>query len=130
MTKPAFSETGYIIEDDETGLDSTKIQHKASTKVKPLVDRECNNNIKEKSSSTAVEEDDVSKEEPAMGPKFNGEGPNNINNDNKLMILRVAAHVCMAWCQQALYHKVVDKAINDAKLKKQHNECTSTLVVD
>ncbi len=84
----------------------------------------------ENSLSTAAEEDDVSNEEPAMGPKFNGEGSNKIGNDNELMILRVAAHVCMARCQQALYCKVVDEAISDAKLKKPHNERTSTLVVN
>ncbi len=36
----------------------------------------------------------------------------------------------MAQCQQVLYCKVADKAINVVKLKKPHNECTSMLVVD
>ncbi len=39
-TKPAFSKTGYINEDDEAHLDSTKNHHKASTKAKPLADGE------------------------------------------------------------------------------------------
>ncbi len=72
--------------------------------------------------STAAEEDEVSDEDLAMGPQLNGDRPNKIDNDNELIILNVAAHVCMTQCQQALYCDVVDKAINHAKSCKPHNE--------
>lgn len=127
-SKPAFSDTSYIDEEDE--------QNKS--KKEPVIEKTRDTEDSEKSQTTAAtaamsdKEDDMDPSDIFGSEIFSKdcEAPFKVNEENKHMILCAATHLYCVCAQRALCQKVVHKAVAEAQQQNPHTESTCTLVVD